>query len=79
MADSEGCERNPFAEDVFRLMVAYLENMSEIEKIVCPCKFGPCRHDCTVNPPYSCKKQNGDRQKSIIGTAFQAVTDALTV
>ena len=33
LADSEGCERNPFAEDVFRPMVAYLQNLSEFEKI----------------------------------------------
>ena len=32
MADSEGCERNPFARDVFRPKVAYLQNLSEIEK-----------------------------------------------
>ena len=32
MADSEGCERNPFAQDVFGPMVAYLQNLSEIEK-----------------------------------------------
>ena len=44
MADSEGCERNPFARDVFRPMVAYLQNLSEIEKIVCPYRFGPLRH-----------------------------------
>ena len=28
MADSEGCERNPFARDVLRPMVAYLQNLS---------------------------------------------------
>ena len=33
MADSEGCERNPFARDVFRPMVTYLQNLSEIEKV----------------------------------------------
>ena len=32
MADSEGCERNPFARDIFRPMVAYLQNLSEMEK-----------------------------------------------
>ena len=36
MADTEGCEKNPFARDVFRPMVAYLQNLSEIKKIVCP-------------------------------------------
>ena len=44
VADSEGCERNPFARDVFRPKVAYLQNLSEIEKIVCPYRFGPLRH-----------------------------------
>ena len=44
MADSEGCERNPFARDVFRPKVAHLQNWSEIEKIVCPYRFGPLRH-----------------------------------
>ena len=32
MADSEGCERNPFARDAFRPKVACLQNLSEIEK-----------------------------------------------
>ena len=32
MADSEGCERNPFARDAFRPKVANLQNLSEIEK-----------------------------------------------
>ena len=44
MADSEGCERNPFARDVFRPKVVVPENLSEIEKIVCPYRFGPLRH-----------------------------------
>ena len=44
IADSEGCERNPFARDVIRAKQAYLQNMSEIEKIVCPYRFGPLRH-----------------------------------
>ena len=44
MADSEGCERNPFAQDVFRPKVAYLQNVSEIEKISCSYRFGPLRH-----------------------------------
>ena len=35
MADSEDCERNPFAREVFRPMVGYLQNLSEIEKMVC--------------------------------------------
>ena len=29
MADTEGCERNHFARDVFRAKVAYLQNLSE--------------------------------------------------
>ena len=49
MADSEGCERNPFARDVFRPKVAYLQNLSEIEKIVCPYRFGPLRHTLLIN------------------------------
>ena len=44
MADSEGCERNPFAQDGFKPKVAYLQNLSEIEKIVCAYRFGPLRH-----------------------------------
>ena len=46
MADSEGCERNPFARDVLRPKVVQVgpENLSEIEKIVCPYRFGPLRH-----------------------------------
>ena len=44
MADSEGCERNPFARDVFRPMVAHLQNLSEFEITVCPYRFGPLRH-----------------------------------
>ena len=32
MADSEGCERNSFARDLFRPKVAYLKNLSEMEK-----------------------------------------------
>ena len=40
MADSEGCDRNSFARDVFRPMVAYLQNLSEIEKILRPYKNG---------------------------------------
>ena len=44
MADSEGCERNPFARGVFRPKVAHLQNLSEIEKMVCPSRFGPLRH-----------------------------------
>ena len=44
MADTERCERNPFARDVFRAKVAYLQNLSEIEKIVCPYRFSPLRH-----------------------------------
>ena len=44
MADSEGCERTPFAGDVFRPMVAYLQNLSEFEKNVCPYRFVPLRH-----------------------------------
>ena len=32
MADSEGYERNPFGQDVFRPMIAYLQNLSEIGK-----------------------------------------------
>ena len=34
MADSEGWEINPFAVDVFKPKVAYLHNLSEIEKLV---------------------------------------------
>ena len=44
MADSEGCKRNPFARDVFRPNVAYLQNFSEIEKIACPYRYGRLRH-----------------------------------
>ena len=44
MADSEGCEKNPFARDVFRPKVAYQQNLSELEKIVCPYRFCPLRH-----------------------------------
>ena len=36
MADSEGCERNPFARDAFRPKVACLQNLSEIKKMACP-------------------------------------------
>ena len=32
MADSEGCEKNAFAEDIFKSKVAYLQHLSEIEK-----------------------------------------------
>ena len=32
IAESKGCERNPFAEDDFRPMVAYLQNLSKIEE-----------------------------------------------
>ena len=32
MAYSEGCERNPFAREVLRPMVAYPYNLSEFEK-----------------------------------------------
>ena len=32
MAGTERFERNPFARDVFRAKVAYLQNLSEIEK-----------------------------------------------
>ena len=44
MADSEGCERNAFARDIFRPKVAYMQNLSEIEKIVWTCRFSPLRH-----------------------------------
>ena len=44
MVDSEGCERNPFAEDVFRRMAAYLLMLSKIGIIICPYRFGPLRH-----------------------------------
>ena len=44
MADSEGCKRNPLARDIFRPMVANLQNLSEIEKIVCLYRFSPLRH-----------------------------------
>ena len=44
IADSEGCEKNPFARDGFRPKVAHLHNLSEIEKIVCPNRFGPLTH-----------------------------------
>ena len=44
MADSEGCEKNPFARDVFRPKEAYQQNLSELEKIVCPYRFSPLRH-----------------------------------
>ena len=44
MADSEGCKRNPFARSSFRPKVAYLQNLSKIEKKVCPYRFGPLRH-----------------------------------
>ena len=44
MADSEGYKRNPFARDVFRQMVTYLQNLIEIKKIVCPYRFGLLRH-----------------------------------
>ena len=43
MADSKGCERNLFARDIFRPKVAHMQNLSEIEKIVCPYRFGPLR------------------------------------
>ena len=43
MTDSEGCKRNPFARDVFRPMVAYRQNLTEIEKIICPYRFGALR------------------------------------
>ena len=49
MADSEGCERNPFARDVYRPKVAHLQNLSEIKKIVCPFWFGPVRHALLSN------------------------------
>ena len=44
VVDSEGWEINPFAVDVFKPKVAYLQNLSEIEKIACPNRFGPLRH-----------------------------------
>ena len=44
MADSEGCERNLFARDIFRPKVAYLLKLSEIEEMACPYRFGPLRH-----------------------------------
>ena len=56
MADSEGCERNLFAREVFRPKVAYLQNSSEIEKIVCPYWFGPLRH-ALLNAQNMCSQQ----------------------
>ena len=47
MVDSEGCERNPFAQDVFRPMVAYLQNASKIEKTFA--HIGPLRHARTTS------------------------------
>ena len=44
MVDSGYCERNPFARNVYTPMGAYLKNLSEIEKMVCACGFGPLRH-----------------------------------
>ena len=44
MADSEDFERNTLARDVFRPMVDYLQNLSEIEKMVCACGLGPLTH-----------------------------------
>ena len=37
MVDSEGCERNPFAPDVLRSMVAYLPNFGTLlgKKLYC--------------------------------------------
>ena len=32
MADSEGCEKNPFARDVFKAKGSLPANLSEIEK-----------------------------------------------
>ena len=55
MADSEGCERNPFARNVFRPMVAYLQNLSEIEKIVFPYTIGSVFSDM-----HKCLVLNGD-------------------
>ena len=46
MADSAGCERNLFARDVLRPIVAYLQNLNKIEKIISPytCGSGFLRH-----------------------------------
>ena len=44
VADSGGCKRNPLALYIFRPMVAYQQNSSEIENIVHPYRFGPLRH-----------------------------------
>ena len=44
MADSEGCEKNPFAREVFRPKVAYQETVIKIEKIVCPYRFSHLKH-----------------------------------
>ena len=49
MADSEGCDRNPFAQDVFRPMVAYLQNFNKIEEIACPYRFDPLRHALLIH------------------------------
>ena len=36
VADSEGCEKNPFAREVFKAKGSLPANLSQIEKIVCP-------------------------------------------
>ena len=39
VTDFEGCESNPFAQGIFRPMVAYLQILSKIGKNACPYRF----------------------------------------
>ena len=52
-----------------------------MQKCAATWKYHPmCQENfARYNSPYSCKKQNSDRQKSGIGAVFEPVTDALTV
>ena len=37
------------------------------------------QEQCLANPPYSCKKPNGDRLKKVVSVLRFSVTDALIV
>ena len=44
MADFEGCERNPFARDVFKAQGSLPEKLNDIKTIVSPYRFDPLRY-----------------------------------
>ena len=73
MADSESRQRNPFVQDVFRPMAAYLQNFSEIgKKPFAHSGLGPLTHALlSLALSHSQLVENLTKMQGILGGTWQ--------